>query len=121
MLPKTKRVERSVFPETLQRGKSVYSPFLNLKCLKRNDAKESKFSFVVSKAVAKKAVDRNLLRRRGYSTIKDNQAKIKDSFTCIFFFKKESIKLSFRELEKDILFLLKKSEVLKFTPTPNEH
>lgn len=113
MLPQKKRVERTIFPETLQRGKSGYSPFLNLKCIKRDDAEESKFSFVVSKAVAKKAVQRNLLRRRGYSIIKDNQAKIRDSFTCIFFFKKESNALSFKELEKDILFLLKKADVLK--------
>ncbi len=113
MLSKNKRVKRSIFPETLQRGKSAYSPFLSLKCLKRSDARESKFSFVVSKAVAKKAVERNLLRRRGYSIIKDNQSKIKGSFTCIFFFKKEAINLSFKELEKDILFLLKKSDVLK--------
>src|SRR6476620_3631920 len=111
MLPKKKRVERTIFPETLGRGKSAYSPFLNLKCLKRSDKNESKFSFVVSKAVAKKAVQRNLLRRRGYSVIKDNQSKIKESFTCIFFFKKESVSLSFKELEKDILFLLKKADV----------
>ncbi len=113
MLPKNNRIKRAVFDEAFQKGKSVYSPFLNLKFHKAEAGSPAKFSFVTSKNVSKKASDRNLLRRRGYSVIKDNSLKIKDSFECIFFFKKDSMKMSFKDLEKDILFLLKKADVLK--------
>lgn len=113
MLPKNQRVQQSAFLEVLKGGKSVYAPYLTLKFLKGKQRQESKFSFVVSRAVTKKASDRNLLKRRGYYIIRKHKEDIIDSVTATFFFKRAGVKFSFKDLEREILFLLKKAQLLK--------
>ncbi len=67
------------------------------------ELRPSQISFVVSKKVAKTATARNLLKRRGYSI---SQRIIRDypqGALLVFFLKKESIPLSFKNYEKEIL------------------
>ena len=79
----------------------------------KKDKKEVRFSFVVSKKEAKLAVVRNKLRRIGYSVIQKNISQIKENFLVAVFIKKGAMKLSKKELEKEIIFLLKKANLLK--------
>ncbi|MFC1802311.1 ribonuclease P protein component [Patescibacteria group bacterium] len=111
MLPKEKRISYSLFKEiSKERGIVYHSPHLSLKVISENEADFSKFAFVVSKKVTKLAVKRNLLRRRGYSVIKD--LDIKKGFYCIFFFKKGADKTSFEEIKEEITQLLQKAGVV---------
>jgi ribonuclease P protein component len=110
MLSKKQKVDKTLFKEVLaQKGINCHSPHLSLKIVKN---KENRFSFVVSKKVTKSAVKRNLLRRRGYSIVGDIIESIKSPIIGIFFFKKGAENISFQELKEEILFLLKKLNVI---------
>ncbi len=113
MLSKKTRVGKELFPQVLLKAKCLYVNNITLRVLSTNITNKTKFSFVTSKKVSNKAVKRNLLKRRGYSIVKSISKNINNGFICIFFFKKSSTLLSYTELEKEILFLLKKAKVLK--------
>ena len=69
MLPKNSRIARKDYPSILIKGRRFNSPILTLNMAKIegfSEATPSKVSFSVSKKVARKAVLRNKLRRRGY-------------------------------------------------------
>lgn len=115
MLSKKRRAEKSLFPRVLSKSKSFYGKNMTVRVFLLNSPdknSKSKFSFVVSKKVSNKAVKRNLLKRRGYSVVKDIKTQINEGFVCVFFFKTTTINLSYIELKKEITFLLKKSNIL---------
>ncbi len=114
MLSQKKRVQRPLFPRVVKAGKTYSSPYLSIRVLFAPEvATPSKHSFVVSKKVAKSAPKRNLLKKRGYSVIKNLGNKIPEGFVLIYYVKKDVIKLSYKEFEKEIHELLKKAQVLK--------
>ncbi len=116
MLNKKRRIGRKYFPEILTKGKRHNSTHLLMYVVKTdssNSTNDSQFSFSVSKKVAKKAVDRNKYRRRGYSVISRHTNKIKTGYLCFFSFKKGVGSMKFPELEKEILELLKVSNMLE--------
>ncbi|MAG12217.1 ribonuclease P protein component, partial [bacterium] len=110
---KKQKIQRSSFPKTFSGSKTFPSPFFTLRVFfdKKNSTTSSRFSFVVSAKVAKKAVARNTLKRRGYAVIKKNIPNIKSGYICVFFFKKESTRVSFKDLEKEIVITLKRANV----------
>ncbi len=81
--------------------------------LYKKGRKGPRVSFVVSKKVAKLAVVRNKLRRIGYDTIQKNLSDMDKSCLVAIFIKKGAVALSKKELEKEIIFLLKKANLLK--------
>ncbi len=114
MLSKNRRVGRELFSQILTKSRSFNGSNLSLRVLKTPlNNKETKFSFVVSKKVSNKAVKRNFLKKRGYYAVKKISKNLNNDFVCVFFLKKNSTLLSYKEFEKEILFLLKKAEVLK--------
>jgi ribonuclease P protein component len=112
MLPKKRRVGKELFPDVLKKSKSFYGENMSLRVFLADPSNETRFSFVVSKKVSNKANKRNLLKRRGYSIIKDTTKNINRGFVCVFFFKKSALTVSFADLRKEVLFMLKKSTVL---------
>ncbi len=110
MLSKKERLPRSLFSNTLK-GRSFHAEHLTLRSIS-SSLPVSKFSFVVSKKVAKTAPARNLLRRRGYEVIQKHTTKIKGILSCAFFYKTGADKLTFKELEIEIVDLLKKARIL---------
>ena len=111
MLPKKRRIERSLFSFVLAEGKKYHSNSLILNVVVNNKI-PTKFSFSVSKKILKKAIDRNKYRRRGYSIINKHIKRVKTGYVCFFVFKKESTTVSFDNLEKEIVYLLTKSSVI---------
>ena len=124
MLPQKRRISRKEFPDILKKGRRFNSPHLLLYVVEQKtpvvehsslrDKADfiSLFSFSVSKKISKKAVDRNRLRRQGYSVITSQIKNIKKGFLFFFSFKKESGTLTFVQLEKEIKDLLKVGGVL---------
>ncbi len=115
MLPKKRRISRKEFPYILSKGKRYNSPHLLLYVAKIDNSpetKDSRFSFSISKKVHPLAVDRNKSRRRGYSIINKNLAKIRPGYLCFFSFKKGNGEVSFNDLEKEVLELLSASGVI---------
>ena len=71
MLPKKNRVSTNEVDKIFKEGKFLNSSNLTFKYIRnqRNQDKEIKISFIAPKSIAKLAVTRNLLRRRGYSAL----------------------------------------------------
>lgn len=112
MLPKSQRVKRALFVGVFNTGKSFFAPHITLRVISVAET-TSKFSLVVSKAVAKRAVKRNLLRRRGYSAIAKLKKNILPGCVCVFFFKKGAGILSYTTISSEITELLEKARLLK--------
>ncbi len=73
--------------------------------------KPSRFSFVVSGKVAKSAVSRNTLRRRGYEAIKELGPKPTGA-VGMFFAKSKAADLPYKTLKIEIASLLRESRLL---------
>lgn len=112
MSPKNKRINREQFNLLLEKGKNYQSPFVYAKVYFDPLITESLFSFVISAKVAKKAVDRNLFKRRGRHIIRKLGANLKKGFVCAFFAKKDVTKRTFGELETEITALSAKIGIL---------
>ncbi len=99
MLPKSKRLTTEDF-KTLKGGRTTHTPHL---ILRLSPAPEGvgKFAVVVSSSNYKRAVDRNLLRRRLYSLIKRLLPLLPKGIltvTC----KKGALLATFSELENEV-------------------
>ncbi len=111
MSKKIQRVTRKAFDTILAKGKTHHSPHLSLKIYIASEEILA-ISFVVSKKIAKKAVTRNLLKRRGRAILQKAVVHIHKPHIGAFFFKKGAEKLSFHELEEEITQLLKKARII---------
>lgn len=96
----------SFFFNVLGQGNLFHSSLFSVKVTKNKEDKEFRVSVVVSKKVAKKAVERNLLKRRFLSVIKNNETYLKQGFLYVFYVKKEAQAVNFNLLEKEIASIL---------------
>ena len=102
MLPKKNRVDKKTIGKIFKEGRFVNSPNLTFKFIKTND--ERRISFIAPKTISKKAVIRNLLRRRGYIILKKYFNKLPVGVAGVFIFKKYQDDVSIIENEiKNIL------------------
>ena len=86
MLPEENRLRLKRDHDLIfRKGLRFKSPFFLLLVLKRTDTTlPSRFSFVVSKKVDKRAVVRNQIRRRLRELVRKNLDSINSGFDCIF-------------------------------------
>jgi ribonuclease P protein component len=111
MLSRKNRLSRANFDHLLKRGSFCSSSYLTLRFLEESS---SRFSFVVSKKVAKTAVMRNLLRRRGYSIIKNLLPlfSLKKHYLTAFILKKGCPQLTYAQYKIEIEGILRKSKII---------
>lgn len=76
-----------------------------------NKLKKNRFGFSISKKIGK-AVVRNKLRRRLKEIIRLN-SNLKEGYDLIFIARRQVIKLDYKGLERDVLYLLKKAGILE--------
>ncbi|MCX6713963.1 MAG: ribonuclease P protein component [Candidatus Vogelbacteria bacterium] len=118
MLPKNRRINKQYFAEILPKSRSFGSKNFTLKVspLKPDNKlildNKSRFAFVVSGKMFKKAVDRNLIKRRFRAIIAKNLVEIKDGYFLIFISQKTVLSLKFKDLEQEVTFLLRKNKFL---------
>jgi ribonuclease P protein component len=108
MLAKNRRIEKKFFSvqfKNSQTSRRFNSSHLLLSVAK-NENQTSRFAFSVSKKICKLAVDRNRLRRQGYSIVGKYLENIPDGFLFFFSFKKGQYPVLFSDLEKEIKELL---------------
>jgi ribonuclease P protein component len=110
MLARKHRINKELFAEIIKAGKSVSSDNLSLK-IQPIPADCSAFAFVVSSKVAKKAVDRNKLKRRARHIVAKMMPEIKNGLGIIIFLKKGSEKLNFQEIEKETRAIFQKAKI----------
>ncbi|MDP3962817.1 MAG: ribonuclease P protein component [bacterium] len=111
MLPSSKRLTTALFKKTIDNGRSAHSQLFILKLIKEGGP--SRFSVSVSKKVAKKAVERNKIRRRAYSAISSFYPAIKHGIHGVVIAKNPAAKASLEEIISDIKSFFVKSGHLK--------
>lgn len=70
MISKKRRLNKDLFNKVFKQGSMIHSPVFVFKFIK-NPENKGLFSFVAPKSVAKTAVKRNSLRRKGYNYLKN--------------------------------------------------
>ncbi|KKQ07442.1 MAG: hypothetical protein US18_C0016G0002 [Parcubacteria group bacterium GW2011_GWB1_36_5] len=103
MLPKKNRVDTKSVEKIFKDGKFLNSPNLTFKFI-ISQRRERKISFIAPKSVAKLAVKRNMLRKRGYMALEKHLQQFPTGLLGVFIFKKYQDKVLILENEiKNIL------------------
>ncbi len=103
MLSKQNRLERKDFTNLLTSKRFVNSENFSLRV--GSGESKPKLAVSVSKKVSKLAVDRNTLRRRVYSAVRDSVKELEPN-TYLFVARPSAKKLKGEKLEKEITSLL---------------
>jgi ribonuclease P protein component len=103
MLPKRLRADTGTVEKIFSTGGSARSAGLSLKYLIDSKNPGPRVSFIAPKSSAKKAVSRNLLRRRGYAAMEKYFSLLPKGFRGIFIVKNPEC-----DFEKEIGALLAK-------------
>jgi len=112
MLPLKNRLKnKKDFEKVFKQGKGFKEDFLFLK-VNKNNLKESRFGFIVSLRVSKKAVLRNRVKRRLREIIKENLPKIRKGRDCVLIVQRSIRKKGFPEIKEATANLLKKAKIL---------
>ena len=103
MLPKRNRFTTEDF-KTMRTTRTLHAPHLFVR-IAATSPKKGKAAVIVSSATYKKAVERNLLRRRIYHVIRKHPLLMESAFTVTV--KKGARELPFAELESELLNLFR--------------
>ncbi len=87
MLPRKNRVDKKAVDQIFKKGSFLNSPNLTFKFILGGKPGAPRISFIAPKSVAKLAVKRNLLRRRGYRVLHKYIRDFPTGITGVFIFK----------------------------------
>ena len=115
MLAKENRLRlKNDFKKVFEKGKFYQERFLAVKILS-NESDISRFGFIVSKKISKKAVVRNKIKRRLRESVrlKFKNGSIKNGFDAVILTRPQIIDKKFVEIDEVIGKLLEKAGALK--------
>ena len=103
MLPKRHRLPLRTELKRVQKNGRLYQGklFSLLVCQQINDS-PSRFAFIISTKIHKKAVERNRIRRLLTEAIRGNLANVKPGNEAVFLVKKAILKKQFKEVEEEV-------------------
>lgn len=102
------RLARKEVEIIIKEGRRVSSPAFSLSYTPAEDG-QTKAAFVVSKKVAKTAIGRNLLKRRGRAALHEwLTVNPRTAFCGVFFFKKGTHNMPYQEIYRSLDELLTK-------------
>jgi ribonuclease P protein component len=105
-LRKTKEIDL-----VFKQGKSAFEKALGIKT-KKNDLSNTKITVLVSVKVSKKAVERNLLKRRIRAALRENISNFKGSYDLVVVTQPSAKNLDYVEIQQTIKKLLKKLKII---------
>lgn len=112
MLPKTYRLRlKRDFDRVFKKGKFVGQKLFTLG-FAANKLAVSRFAVVVPKKVSKKAVTRNLVKRKTTEIIRLKRNKIKNGFDFVFVAKPEAKGKKYKEIEEELGKILARARLL---------
>ncbi len=112
MLPKVHRIgAEKEFNDVFRKGYFLRSVFFTAKIAK-NDRGVVRFGFVVSKKIAQKATDRNLIKRRLSEAVKFFLGKLKDGYDIVIVAQPPIVGKGFEEIKEEIRNLFCKGRLL---------
>lgn len=112
MFPSSRRIARSEFPSPLPFRGMPHTTHFSLVVVPQKKKGPTKFSFVISSKIARRATARNRTRRRGYGAVRAILPNVVPAHLCIFFAKKGAAEISYKILEKEVTELLEKARLL---------
>ncbi|MAG45007.1 ribonuclease P protein component [bacterium] len=95
------------FEKVFKTGRLIFGRFLFLKILK-NSLKYSRFAFIVSNKISKKAIIRNKIKRRMRAIVKKHFNEIKLEYDIIIIAKSGIETLGYEDLDNAIYSLIRK-------------
>lgn len=112
MLPKENRLKKNAeFQAVYKKGEFFGTKFINFK-YKKNGLPHTRVGFVVSTKISKSAVKRNHLKRMIREVFRLNLDKIVPGFDVSVITRPGVLDLEPGEIEKSVLFFLKKTKLL---------
>ena len=111
MLPKTYRLPTSRFRSVFRQGKRIHTDDL-IYVIQKTTEKVSRFAFVVSKKVAKRAVDRNRIKRMLRESIHTLLPSIQPGYDVVFIAKKNFADKTEKDVEQIVHTILLKLSLL---------
>lgn len=115
MLNKINRLTKEKdFENLFKNGQAFHSQLFNLKIV-RNKLNNTRFGFIISKKVSKKAVERNKIKRRLREVIRKEIEQIKNGYDAVIIVKnnQEVIKKEYLQIKNEVDNLIKKAKILK--------
>lgn len=113
MLTKSRRLNRERIPMIIKTGKYYDGQGVSLVLGREIHQQDSTFCLVVSSKIAKRAVVRNLIKRRGRHIIHDLLDSIIIGREMVFIFKSEITTMTFAQQQNTMVTLLKQAQLLK--------
>lgn len=114
MLAKKYRLTgRRNFELIKEKGKLVQSPIFGVSYFKRDDLLPSRFGFIVSTKISKKATVRNKVRRQLKRAVKKFLPKVSSGFDILFLAKRSIMEREGKELEREVKKALERMRVIK--------
>ncbi|PIS35583.1 MAG: ribonuclease P protein component [Parcubacteria group bacterium CG08_land_8_20_14_0_20_38_56] len=112
MLPRENRLKKEEdFKKVFKKGRGFTNNLFVLKIVK-NNLDISRFAFVISKKISKKATIRNRIKRRLDNVIRVDLPKIKKGWDGIIIVLPGAEIKDFKEIEEDINQLLEKARLI---------
>ena len=108
MFKRLERINSREFTQIFKEGKKYFSSFF--RCI--TSPGKFKVSVVIPKKQLKKRISRNIQKRRIVKVIKAILGNNKPPISVIFFMQKDTTNLSLPELEKELIILMKKTDIL---------
>ena len=110
MLARKNRISRNEFPSSKTKGARFFSTSFSITIYITEG--NTRFSVVVSKKVAKRAVDRNYLRRQFYSLVEPHLKIITKKVKIVIYPKSEALKMPFLLLQKELIVVLQTAKLI---------
>jgi len=112
MLPARNRISKQLLPAVLKQNKAFRADYLTLRLHLHHQGdldwgKPAKLAVIINNKTLPRSVDRHLVKRRLHAILEPLWAKLGNNLDLIIQVTKNPLKLSFRELENEVLGLLK--------------
>ena len=119
MLPKKNRlIKEKDFNRIHKFGNFTGEKFLAIK-IQKNNSDISRFGFLVGIKISKKAVERNLVKRRLRESVKSKLNIIKSGYDIVFFTKPEIAEKNFKEIDETVSSVLIKAKLFDIDKISN--
>ncbi len=102
--------KRKDFLTVASNGNKSFGDFFIIQKLKKQNQEYSRFGFTVSKKVSKKAVHRNLIKRRIKHIITELES-IKIGYDIVIIAKYRALNTSYQNLKQDFITLKEKMDI----------
>ena len=109
---KNRLTKQKDFDNVWQTGHSNFNEVLGIK-ISKNKLAISRFGFIVSAKISKKAVDRNKIKRRLRQVVEDNIKEIKPGYDVVIITQAAIINKEYKEIKNLVLKGFIKIKLLK--------